>query len=66
MPESVTSLCAGERHLVLPGQTLGQALASLNIPAELYLAVRAGEMITTAAELQAGDQVRLVGVLAGG
>jgi len=53
-------------HTVCAGQTLQAALDSLTIPAELYLAVRDGELVQADEILQAGDQVRLVGVLAGG
>jgi sulfur carrier protein ThiS len=51
---------------VAAGQTLQQALDSLEIPAELYLAIRDGELLTGEAHLQPGDQVRLVGVVSGG
>lgn len=51
---------------VAPGQTLQQAMDDLLLPAELYLAIRDGELLTASAEIYPGDQIRLVGVLAGG
>jgi sulfur carrier protein ThiS len=55
-----------QRLEVAAGQMLGQALDALGLPAELYLAIRDGELISEEAQLNPGDEVRLVGVTAGG
>jgi sulfur carrier protein ThiS len=69
LPDPVANVCITQRQttfVVNAGQSLQAALDSLGIPPELYLAIRAGELVTAAATLQPGDQIRLVGVLAGG
>jgi len=43
-----------------------EALRVLNLPPESYLMVRDGEMILEETVLHAGDEIRLVPVIAGG
>lgn len=55
------------KSLPIPaGQTLADALESLGLPAEMYLAIRDGALIPAGEAVRPGDEIRLVGVLAGG
>ncbi len=54
-----------EHELPAPIRT-GDALRALNLPPELYLVVRAGELIGEDEVLQEGETIRLVGVISGG
>jgi sulfur carrier protein ThiS len=49
-----------------PGQTVRQAMLSLQLPPEAYLAVRAGELITEDEILREGETIKLVAVISGG
>lgn len=62
----VVVVLRGEEHLLPAPITLGEALHLLNLPPELYLAVRNGEMIGEDTLLEHGDRVQLVSVISGG
>jgi sulfur carrier protein ThiS len=56
----------GKEYEVRPNQTLKQALKSLGLQPEAYLAVLSGEMITDDRVLREGQEVKLVAVISGG
>ncbi len=49
-----------------PNQTVRQAVESLGLQPEAYIAVRQGELITEDEVLHDGDIVKLVAVVSGG
>ncbi|MCL4562650.1 MAG: MoaD/ThiS family protein [Chloroflexi bacterium] len=49
-----------------PGQTVRQALETLQLPPESFLAVREGELITEDEVLREGQTIKLVAVISGG
>lgn len=51
---------------VEPRLTLLETLEKISVEPEMVLAIRNGEMIGGEALLEAGDEVRLVSVIAGG
>lgn len=63
---SVTVQWRGEvRELPAP-LTVGEALAQLGLPAELYLVLRNGVLLQEDDLLHDGDAIRLVGAISGG
>jgi sulfur carrier protein ThiS len=63
---SVTVILRKQRLEVPSPTTVGEALAVLNLPPELYLVVRDGFLLNVADELLDGDVIQLVGVISGG
>lgn len=63
---SVLVILRDEEHLLPAPLTLAEALHLLDLPAELYLAVRNGEIISEDTLLEDGDRVQLVSVISGG
>ena len=57
---SITVQWRGEVRELLAPLTVGEALAQLGLPPELYLILRNGVL------LQDGDAIRLVGAISGG
>ncbi len=63
---SITVQWRGEvRELAAP-LTVGEALAQLGLPPELYLVLRNGVLLQEDELLQDGDVIRLVGAISGG
>ncbi len=63
---SVTVQWRGEvRELAAP-LTVGEALAQLGLPAELYLVLRNGVLLQEDDLLKDGDAIRLIGAISGG
>lgn len=63
---SVHVILRGEEHPLPAPITLADALHLLDLPPELYLAVRNGELISEDTLLEDGDRVQLVSVISGG
>ncbi len=63
---SAVLVVRGQEQPVAHGQTLAEALRSLGLNPEAYLAVRNGEMIPMAETVREGDTIRLVAVISGG
>jgi sulfur carrier protein ThiS len=63
---AVIVILRGEEHLLPAPLTLAEALRLLELPPELYLAVRNGELISEDTLLENGDRVQLVSVISGG
>ncbi len=63
---SVKITLRNQEYEVRPGQTVRQAVESLGLQPEAYLAVRAGELITEDEVLREGDALKLVAVVSGG
>ena len=62
----VKLILRGKEYEIKPNQTLLQALKSLNLQPEAYLAVLNGELITEDQVLREGQMVSLVAVISGG
>lgn len=63
---SVTVQWRGEVHQLAAPLTVGEALAQLGLPPELYLVLRNGVLLQEDDLLQDGDVIRLVGAISGG
>ena len=63
---SVTVQWRGEVRELLAPLTVGEALAQLGLPPELYLVLRNGVLLQEDDLLQDGDAIRLVGAISGG
>lgn len=55
-----------KEYPVEAGQTLKQALLSLSLQPESYLALRDGEMLVEQELVREGDRIKLVAVISGG
>ena len=56
----------GQEQPVAAGKTLAEALRSLGLEPEMYLAVRDGALIPVTETVREGDVIRLVPVISGG
>lgn len=62
----VTVILRKEQLEVTAPTTVGQALETLGLPAEQYLVIYRGELVSMEQPLAEGDTIRLVGVISGG
>jgi sulfur carrier protein ThiS len=62
----ITVILRRERLEAPAPSNVGETLEYLGIPAEQYLVLLNGEIVTTDQALMDGDTIRLVGVISGG
>ncbi len=62
----ITVILRRERLESPAPSSVGETLEHLGIPAEQYLVLLNGEIVTTDQALMDGDTIRLVGVISGG
>lgn len=63
---TVTIRIRGEEHVVQGVSTVCEALEKIQIPPELFLVLRNGELLDGETLLHDGDVLQLIGVISGG
>lgn len=63
---TITVRLRDQQHVVQGAATVRDALKILQIPPELFLVVRNGELLEEETPLNDGDILQLVGVISGG
>lgn len=64
--EKTILILRNTRYEVSPRQALRDAMKSINVLPEEYLAIRNGLLMTEDEIVQPGDEIRLIGVISGG